>query len=302
MRDRIDKTPIAREQIALFKVLNVEFFPRESHLITFRDPWSFFTLYHPACNNLVKQHLEDVAQKVRNAANLPRSSSDSKQIVGVCVALGEYPTIRYYRPRQATHEASILCSHLARFVQDELDLYAKYHEDFPPPTSRPRGTLFITDRTMDLFAPLLHEFTYQAMAHDLLPIKDGDKIIYRAAVDTGPGAEEKDMEIKETDKIWVENRHRHMKDTIEKLMGDFQRFMDDNPNFTKQGDNPASLGAIKDMLAGMPQFQEMKAAYALHLSMAQESMNRFQKFKLPDVASVEQVWCIACENLSISTY
>lgn len=65
LRDRIDKTPIAREQIALFKVLNVEFFPRESHLVTFRDPWSFFALYHPACNNLVKQHLEDVAQKVR---------------------------------------------------------------------------------------------------------------------------------------------------------------------------------------------------------------------------------------------
>ncbi|KAM0716903.1 hypothetical protein Q7P37_006755 [Cladosporium fusiforme] len=274
LRDRIDKSAIAREQIALFKVLNVEFFPRESHLTTFRDPWSFFALYHPACNNLVKQHLEDVAQK----------------IVGVCVALGEYPTIRYYRPRTANHEASILCSHLARFVQDELDLYAKFHEDFPPPSSRPRGTLFITDRTMDLFAPFLHEFTYQAMAHDLLPIKDGEKVVFRTAVDSGPGAQEKDMEIKENDKIWVENRHRHMKDTIEKLMGDFQKFMDENPNFTQQGDsNPASLGAIKDMLAGMPQFQEMKAAYALHLSMAQESMNRFQKFKLPDVASVEQM-------------
>jgi syntaxin-binding protein 1 len=69
-------------------------------------------------------------------------------------------------------------------VQDELDLYAKFHEDFPPPTSRPRGMLFITDRTMDLFAPFLHEFTYQAMAHDLLPIKDGDKIVYRTAVDS----------------------------------------------------------------------------------------------------------------------
>lgn len=206
------------------------------------------------------------------------------------MALGEYPTIRYYRPRTANHEASILCSHLARFVQDELDLYAKFHEDFPPPTSRQRGTLFITDRTMDLFAPFLHEFTYQAMAHDLLPIKDGEKVMFRTAVDSGPGAQEKDMEIKESDKIWVDNRHRHMKDTIEKLMGDFQKFMDENPNFTQQGDsNPASLGAIKDMLAGMPQFQEMKAAYALHLSMAQESMNRFQKYKLPDVASVEQV-------------
>lgn len=209
----------------------------------------------------------------------------------MCVALGEYPIIRYYKPRIPTHEASILCSHLARFVQDELDLYAKFHEDFPPPTTRPRGVLFITDRTMDLFAPLLHEFTYQAMAHDLLPIKDGDKVTYKTVVDdTNPGEQPRDLEIKETDKIWLENRHRHMKDTIEKLMADFHKFMADNPNFTKSADeNPASLGAIKDMLAGLPQFQEMKEAYALHLSMAQESMNRFQKFKLPDVASVEQV-------------
>lgn len=76
LRDRIDKTPIAREQIALFKVLNVEFFPRESHLITFRDPWSFFSLYHPACNNLVRQHLEDVAQKVSHACPAVNIKSD----------------------------------------------------------------------------------------------------------------------------------------------------------------------------------------------------------------------------------
>jgi hypothetical protein len=86
LRDRIDKTPIAREQIALFKVLNVEFFPRESHLITFRDPWSFFTLYHPACNNLVKQHLEDVAQKVRYMVVCPGSSSDFNRLLA-CVWL-----------------------------------------------------------------------------------------------------------------------------------------------------------------------------------------------------------------------
>ena len=64
LRDRIDKTPSARERIALFKVLNVEFYPRESHLVTFRDPWSFPIFYHPACNSLVRQHMEDVAQKV----------------------------------------------------------------------------------------------------------------------------------------------------------------------------------------------------------------------------------------------
>ncbi|KAI7345867.1 Sec1-like protein [Hortaea werneckii] len=275
LRNRIDKDEVARSQIAMFRVLNAEFFPRESHLVTFRDPWSFPVLFHPGCNHLVKQHMEDIAQK----------------IVGVCVALGEYPTIRYYKPRLPTHEASILCSHLARFVQEELDLYAKFHEDFPPPVSRPRGTLYITDRSMDLYAPFLHEFTYQAMAFDLLPIKDGDKVTYRTVLNEGQmNQQEKDIEITEKDKLWLENRHRHMKDTIDTLMQQFQRFIKDNPNFTKDSEGGAnSLNAIKDMLAGLPQFQEMKEAYALHLGMAQESMNRFQRFKLSDVASVEQM-------------
>lgn len=43
-----------------------------------------------------------------------------------------------------------------------------------PETPRPRGILFITDRSMDLYAPFLHEFTYQAMVNDLLDIEDGE--------------------------------------------------------------------------------------------------------------------------------
>jgi syntaxin-binding protein 1 len=158
--------------------------------------------------------------------------SNSK-IVSICISLGEYPTIRYYRPKNPSHEASVLSTHLARFVQEELDAYAQYHEDFPAPSNRPRGALFITDRSMDLYSPLIHEFTYQAMAHDLLPIKEGDKVLYKTVIKQGePDEEEKEMEIGEKDKIWVENRHRHMKDTIEKLMEDFQKFIDENPHFT----------------------------------------------------------------------
>ena len=37
------------------------------------------------------------------------------------------------------------------------------------------ATLVITDRSMDMVAPFVHEFTYQAMANDLLPIEDGTK-------------------------------------------------------------------------------------------------------------------------------
>ena len=84
---------------------------------------------------------------------------------------------------------------------------------------------------MDLYAPVIHEFTYQAMAHDLLPIQDGDKIIYKTEVAEGDKSELKEMVISEDDRIWVDVRHQHMKDTIEKLMADFQGFLKDNKNF-----------------------------------------------------------------------
>jgi syntaxin-binding protein 1 len=144
---------------------------------------------------------------------------------------------------------------------------------------------------MDLMAPLVHEFTYQAMAHDLLPIKDQEdgKVTFHMTVNEGtPAAEEKDMELIEKDTVWVNNRHRHMKDTIDKLMSDFQKFLDQNPNFAGKDAQQTSLNDIRDMLAGLPQFQEMKQAYSLHLTMAQEAMNIFQKYKLADLASVEQ--------------
>ncbi|TID25821.1 syntaxin-binding protein-like protein 2 [Venturia nashicola] len=275
LRQRIDKSAMARPQIHQFRVLNLEFFPREAQLITFRDPYSFPVLYHPACSSLVRQHIAELAQK----------------IVAVCVTLGEYPIIRFYQPRnpQPTHEAHILSGIIARAVQEEIDNFARWNEGFPPPSNRPRGTLYILDRSLDLFAPLLHEFTYQAMAHDLLPIQEGDKITYTMTINEGkPNEEIKDMEISEKDKLWVENRHRHMKDTLDQLSGDFAKFIAANPHFANADSDGANLNVIKDMIAGLPQFQQMKDAYSLHLAMASDSMAVFQTHKLPDIASLEQ--------------
>ncbi|RKF73919.1 Protein transport protein sec1 [Golovinomyces cichoracearum] len=267
----INTSRLAQGQIAGFETLSIDFFPRESQLITFRDPWSFPILYHPVCNNMVRDHLHNLAQKA------------NPQIL--CLEPGLIPSSDH-RYLCAAH---VLCSHLANFVQEKLDAYTKWNKNFPPTCSRPTGTIIITDRSMDLNTPLLHEFTYQAMAHDLLPMKESDKIYYRTVLNKGaPDEQEKEMEINENDKIWVENRHRHMKDTIEKLMNDFQKFIDENPNFTNPGGDTTNLNSIKDMLAGLPQFQELKEAYSLHLSMAQECMNIFQSHKLADLASIEQ--------------
>ncbi|CBF76920.1 Sec1 family protein [Aspergillus nidulans FGSC A4] len=275
LRARFDRSQMVQEQVAAFQTISIDYYPRESRLVTFRDPWSFPVLFHPGCNHLIREHLTTLAHKA----------------VSLCATLGEYPVVRYYRPRTPTHEASVLCSHLARFIQEELDQFAQFNRDFPPPSPRPRGVLLVVDRSMDLFAPLIHEFTYQSMVHDLLPIKEGDKITYKMVVNKGTTNEEvKEMELNDHDRIWVEYRHMHMKDVLGKLGEDFARFRAANPQFAEDNQK-ADVGIIKDMLAGLREFQEGRDAYTLHLNMAEECMKFFQDHKLIEVSSVEQ--CLA---------
>lgn len=278
MGEELFRSEARAKLIAESRTLNVEYFPREANLITFREPWSFHLLFHSACDSLVKSHLDSITQK----------------IVSICVSLGEYPLIRFYKPKEhQRHAADVLCYHLATFVQNALDDYARDpRNDFPPQNqgNRPRGVLLITDRSMDLMTPFVHELTYQAMAMDLLPIQDDNaKITYRNIIRRGqPDQEEKEVEISEKDNLWVGHRHMHMKDLLVKLSEEFKKFQAKNPQFADNDGQPASINTIKDMLAGLPEFQEGKEAFSLHIDMAEKCAKIFADHKLLDVVSVEQ--------------
>ena len=64
LRAQIDQAGAAKAQIRSFNTLDISFYPRESNVVTFRDPWSFPVLFHPRCNHLVKEHLTQLAQNV----------------------------------------------------------------------------------------------------------------------------------------------------------------------------------------------------------------------------------------------
>jgi syntaxin-binding protein 1 len=85
LRDELFRSESRQQLIADSRSLDIEFFPRESHLITLREPWSFYALFHPACDSLVKNHLETMTAK----------------ILSICVSLGEYPVVKYYRPKNS---------------------------------------------------------------------------------------------------------------------------------------------------------------------------------------------------------
>jgi syntaxin-binding protein 1 len=48
----------------------------------------------------------------------------------------------------------------------------------------------------------------------------------------------------------------HMREAIDKLMADFNRFLEENAVF--KGEGAASLNDMKEMLASLPQYQEQR--------------------------------------------
>ncbi|KAF8347811.1 ras opposite [Amanita rubescens] len=298
------------------KELYINFSVLEAQTWSIQMPELFFSAYSPPRN---EQQIR--ATRVRLLEDLQFAS---KMISNLCITLNEFPFIRYYVPQNhkplgpLTPHASIrapppapnsarwrtnlargsearaweaaetdyVTKLLAHMVQQNLDEHKKLDPDFAktPETIRPRGTLIITDRSMDMFAPFIHEFTYQAMAHDLLPIDNG-KYTYKFQSSAG-AFEDKTATLSDADNVWTEVRHLHMREAIDKLMADFNKFLTENAVF--KGEGAANLNDMKEMLANLPQYQEQREKFSLHLNMAQECMDIFERDKLPVIGNVEQ--------------
>jgi syntaxin-binding protein 1 len=79
--------------------------------------------------------------------------------------LGDDPFIRYWDPNETGNNVN---ARLARLVQKEMKELKGRDDSFPLKTNFRRTILIIVDRTFDMMAPFLHEFTYQAMMNDLV--------------------------------------------------------------------------------------------------------------------------------------
>ncbi|KAF7970947.1 hypothetical protein HWV62_22523 [Athelia sp. TMB] len=297
--------------------LYLNFWAAEAQTFLTKTPEHFFSLYSPPRNDAEAKMARDRLEEHLHFS--------SKCIANVCITLNENPYIRYYvpanhgplgglkphettRPPPPPEASSRWRTNLARgaearayesvdsdhatkllafYTQQLLDEYKKNNPDFGKPSepSRGRATLFITDRSMDMLAPFIHEFTYQAMANDLLPIEDGTRYTYKFQSSIG-AYEDKTAILSDSDTVWTTVRHMHMREAIDKLMADFNTFIQENAVF--KGDNAANLNDMKDMLANLPQYQEQREKFSLHLNVAESCMNIFEHDKLPLVANVEQ--------------
>lgn len=294
--------PRLRQLVELFLYL----WPVEAQAFLLKQPTALYTLFQPMDSKFAPT-LDESLALLQDELDVAAQS-----LLNVCITLNENPLIRYlHQPgrllgplspeaqaetvegtfaaaeakkshmRGAVRIGMSYTQQLALRVQELLDDYTKNGQLLGEP-GRPRSVLFITDRSMDLVAPYLHEFTYQAMVTDLLHIEDGT---YTHRYRNSEGVnEELTVELNEEDEVWVAVRHLHIAEAIEYLTREFQKHVGETSQFSGE----QSISGMRDMLASLPHMQAAKEKLSVHLSLAQQCMDRFEKSKLAMQAMVEQ--------------
>ena len=278
---RLSQSKRTIQRIKTLIELNSDFIAVESHVFTFDRKGTIPNLYFPPAANALSLELSDL----------------SRHLVSLCLTMHEYPYVRYV-------EGSGLSQGLAKFFHEEMATTISKLPDWKYSEQRERGTLLIIDRSMDVTAPLMHEYTFQAMVNDLLKVH-GELCYMPGDVPTTPATaaqpvvstanEVKDeaeaanaLVLSEDDPLWVDFRHRHIGDVMAAVTERFKEFKSKNKLAKLQSDDSASVKDMIQAMKDMPEYKSMMKKYHKHMSLAQECMNRFAQKKLKDLGELEQ--------------
>jgi syntaxin-binding protein 1 len=202
------------------------------HMITFRESrLFFFPLENQVINFGMTNSLNRVYGADKGQGNDPSSmklyDDVADKLLGVCVSLHETPVIRSFQKNpRAEPIVAAFCKKMKKHLDANLSGSAEgdtwWYHTLPRSASNggveemtERAQLLLFDRAEDLSTPLLHEFTYQAMAMDLL----GEDIVegigqtsFEYKIQEGKNNETSMFFNNSKDEIWRVNRHKHIAD------------------------------------------------------------------------------------------
>jgi len=235
----------------------------------------------------------------------------AQNLLTLCHLLGEVPTIRYQRSESGVaqsiaealldairdYEANVPggmrgAQLQAAAVEQNASTAAAPSEDKSSAGTSTNTMLLILDRSVDMVAPFLHEYTYQAMCNDLLAADalDSGTTRYTYVVREGDSTASTTREAfldEYADQTWARLRHLHIADAISEISEELQGSTVRSLGAALQGASAARNAPPESTAMPYEQMQKL-SKYAVHMDILDCLMHRFNDRYLQRTSLCEQ--------------
>lgn len=202
----------------------------------------------------------------------------SEGIIAMLLSLKKSPLIRY---EKNSLMAKKLSTEVRYQLTQEEQLFNFRKTDTPP-------ILLILDRRDDPITPLLSQWTYQAMVHELIGIHNG-----RVDLSEVPGIRPELKEIvlsQDQDPFFKKNMYQNFGD----LGGNIKEYVDQYQVRTKSNMSIESIADMKRFVEDYPEFRKLSGNVSKHVALVSELSRKVGEENLLDVGELEQ--SLACSD------
>ncbi|KAF8411675.1 hypothetical protein HHK36_004233 [Tetracentron sinense] len=206
-------------------------------------------------------------------------------IAAVFLALKRRPVIRYQR---TSDTAKRIAQETAKLMyQQESGLF-----DFRRTETSP--LLLVVDRRDDPVTPLLNQWTYQAMVHELIGIQD-NKVDLRN-VGKLPKDQQEVVLSSEQDAFFKANMYENFGD----LGMNIKRMVDEFQQIAKSNQNIQTIEDMAKFVDNYPEYRKMHGNVSKHVMMVTEMSKIVEERKLMLVSETEQE--LACNGGQVAAF
>ncbi|KAK4741304.1 hypothetical protein SAY87_024892 [Trapa incisa] len=264
-------------RIGALREMNLEYFPFDSQ--------GFVTDQDRALDELFGENVVN-SRKFNACLN-----TMATRVATVFASLNEHPNVWY----RVTNEDDLSDANFRALVPSKLaaaisGMIMKY-KSIPNFPQGETCDLLILDRSVDLIAPVIHEWTYDAMCHDLLNM-DGNKYVYEAPSKTGGDPVKKEVLLEESDPVWLELRHAHIADASERLHDRMTNFVNKNKaaqiQRSSRDGNELSTRDMQKIVQSLGQYGQQVDKLSSHVEIAGKINSIIRESELRDLGQLEQ--------------
>lgn len=289
LMDALRKNTSLLRKVKAFVELDVEVLALESRLFSLDRPAASLPQLHSEGATAAREEMAIISRRLTEACNLvapgiewcvrhDATSSTSRTVSSLVKEQLETTRLEHRNKEKPPEE------------QDAKPHDEGEGDDYGKPT---KATLLIVDRATDTVTPLVHEFSYQALAHDLLELdyrKPGGAHIEIGEDEGDKKKKSVQLDDEDKDPVWTSIRATFIEEALAKAQAAFKEFLETDAAFKIRGKGAAEID-IKDMGAAvraLPDSQMLADKHAMHIKAIKQCLAICANQNLTGLALVEQ--------------